>query len=90
MKDKNRMENSGLIILIFSYLQTWHQTKAERGKYKQLILTRHILTVKEHIIEKNDRRKVLIALQFFFDQLKRKDPTESKKKISLYYPSYFI
>jgi hypothetical protein len=90
MKDEDTMENSGLITLIFSYLQTWHQTKAERGKHKQLILTRHILTVKEYIIEKDDRRKVLIALQFFFDKLKQKDSTESKKKISLYYPSYFI
>ncbi len=86
MTGEDTMENSGLITLIFSYLQTWHQIKKESGRYKQLVLTRHIQTLKEYITEKTDRRKVLIAMQFFFDKLKQQDG----KSISFYYSFYFI
>ncbi|CAF4569336.1 unnamed protein product [Rotaria sp. Silwood1] len=76
MKDEDRMENHGLITLVFSYLQTWHQTKSNRGKHKQLILNKHILTVKQYITGRDCERKVLIALEFFFNKLKQRGPTE--------------
>ena len=76
MKGENAMDKHGLIKLIFSYLRTWYQTKADRTKYKQLILTKHILTIKQYITEKDSQRKVLIALQFFSDSLKQPESNE--------------
>jgi hypothetical protein len=76
MKGENAMDKRGLIKLIFSYLRTWYQ--ADRAKHKQLILTKHILTIKQYITEKDSQRKVLFALQFFFNSLKQ--PESNKKQ----------
>jgi hypothetical protein len=89
MKNENTIENNGLITLIFSYLRTWHQTKADRGKHKQLILNKHILTIKQYVNGEGSQKKVLFALQFFFDSLKHQTSTESNKQIiSLFYFEY--
>jgi len=85
MKDTDTMENYGLITLVYSYLQTWHQTKIKRGKHKQLILNKHILTVKQYVNGKDCERQVLTALEFFFNNLKHKEPTESNYKIYFHY-----
>jgi len=82
MEGEDRMENQGLITLVFSYLRTWYKTKADQDKYKQLILDKHILTVKQYVTGTDSQRKVLIALQYFFKTLNNKGQTESKNKIS--------
>ncbi len=81
MEGEDRMENQGLITLVFSYLQTWYKTKTDREKYKQLILDKHILTVKQYVTGTDSQRKVLIALQYFVKTLNNKGQTESKNKI---------
>ncbi|CAF1220215.1 unnamed protein product [Adineta steineri] len=74
LEGEDKMENQGLITLVFSYLQTWHKTN--RGKHKQLILDKHILTIKQYVNGKDSERKVLTALKYFFNTLKNKDSTE--------------
>jgi hypothetical protein len=81
MEGEDRMENQGLITLVFSYLRTWYKTKADKDKYKQLILDKHILTVKQYVTGTDSQRKVLIALQYFFKTVNNKGQTESKNKI---------
>ncbi|CAF1297306.1 unnamed protein product [Adineta steineri] len=74
LEGEDKMENQGLITLVFSYLQTWHKTN--RDKHKQLILDKHILTIKQYVNGKDSERKVLTALKYFFNTLKNKDSTE--------------
>lgn len=81
MEGEDRMENQGLITLVFSYVQTWYKTKTDRDKYKQLILDKHILTVKQYVTGTDSQRKVLIALQYLFKTVNNKGQTESKNKI---------
>jgi hypothetical protein len=81
MEGEDRMENQGLITLVFSYLHTWYKTKTDQGKHKQLILDKHILTVKQYVTGTDSQRKVLIALQYFFKTVNNKGQTESKNKI---------
>ncbi len=85
MKGEKQMENFGLITLIFSYLQTWYQTKMNQSKLKQLILSRHILTVKYYMTGRDCEKKVLLALIYFFNDLKHKGPRESNNKIYFHY-----
>ncbi|CAF1480083.1 unnamed protein product [Adineta ricciae] len=73
MKNEDSMEQYGLITLVYSYLTTWHQTKAKREKHAELILKKHITTIKQYINGNECQRKVLIAMQFFDDFLKKKD-----------------
>ena len=72
------MEQYGLITLVYSYLTTWHQTKAKREKHAELILTRHIKTIKQYINGNECQRKVLIGMQFFDDFLRKKDSSHGK------------
>ncbi|UJR16454.1 hypothetical protein I4U23_003356 [Adineta vaga] len=73
MKDENAMEQYGLITLVYSYLLTWHQSKSYEDQATELILNKHILTIKQYITGKECERKVLIAMQFFDYQLKYND-----------------
>ena len=79
MKDKNAIEQHGLITLIFSLLQTWHQTNAEKGTHKQAIFDKHIVTVKKYVNGRDDQRKVLIAMQFCFNSLKIEESAGRKQ-----------
>ena len=76
MTGDNSMDQNGLITLVFSYLQTWHQTKS-RAKHKELIFNKHIQTIHEYITGKDCQRKVLTAMEFFFHKLKQQGPEES-------------
>lgn len=83
LEGEDKMENNGLVTFVYSYLQTWHRTKQERGRgrYKLLILNKHILTIQRYVDGKDSQRKVLIALEVFFNELKDKGEVENNNQI---------
>ncbi|CAF0987690.1 unnamed protein product [Adineta ricciae] len=85
MKNEDSMEQYGLITLVYSYLTTWHQTKAKHERYAELILKKHITTIKQYINGNQCQRKVLIAMQFFDDFLKKKDSSHADMMNMLLY-----
>ncbi|CAF0987872.1 unnamed protein product [Adineta ricciae] len=80
---ENSMKQYGLVVMVNAYLQTWHSIKVEKGKYKELILRRHISTIKKHVVGRECKRKVLVAMQFFFETLTRMTALEKTEMMTM-------
>ena len=75
---KIQIENDDLIISVFWYVHMCHRTKANRGKHKQLILTKHIPTMSQKEILKE---RFYMLCKIFFNNLKNKEEAEDDYRI---------